>query len=320
MATIRQLPSGKWNAQVRIKGYPTKTAKHLTREEAEQWAKDLERDLKRVSPPIEFLIPSYLEEVMLKEGKRRGAYETTRSRLAVVGRNLKGKPLEAITSEDISTYKVERLKQVSGSTVRLELQLLSRVLRWASTEKGIACSDVVKPVKLPNAGKPRTKIVEEFEYRMILERASEKSKAIIMLAWETAMRRGELLAITPSMVDFKQKVIHLSDEQTKNGEGRDVPLSSNALSLLRKLCDGRQHNSRLFILTPYAVTQAFRRAARLSHVYGVCFHSLRHTAITRYAEMGFNTIQLQCISGHKSISMLARYSHIKASKVADLMG
>ncbi|WP_029570304.1 tyrosine-type recombinase/integrase [Pantoea ananatis] len=320
MATFRQLPSGKWNAQVRIKGYPTKTATRSTREEVEQWALQFENELKKEMPCLSHFISDYLEEVMMKDGKRRGGYEATSYRLNTLVRMLNGKPLESLTSEDIAAYKLQRSKQVSGSTVRLELQLLSRVLRWANSEKGVVCSDVVKPVKLPNAGKPRSKIVEEHEYKMILERVSEKAKAIIMLAWETAMRRNELLAITPSMVDFKKRVIHLSDEQTKNGEGRDVPLSSNALTLLRELCGGRQANSRLFILTPYAVTQAFRRAARESHVYGVCFHSLRHTAITRYAEKGLNTIQLQCISGHKSISMLARYSHIKASSVADLMG
>jgi len=320
MATFRQLPSGKWNAQVRVKGLPTKTATRPTKAEVELWASQLERELKKESPSLSHFIPVYLEEVMMKDGKRRGGYEATSYRLNTLARMFDGKPLEIITSEDVAAYKLMRSRQVAGSTVRLELQLLSRLLRWANSEKGITCSDVVKPVKLPNAGKPRTKIVEEHEFKMILESVSDKAKAIIMLAWETAMRRNELLAITPSMVDFRKCVIHLSDEQTKNGEGREVPLSSNALALLRELCDGRQANSRLFILTPYAVTQAFRRAARLSHVYGVCFHSLRHTAITRYAEMGLNTIQLQCISGHKSISMLARYSHIKASSVADLMG
>lgn len=320
MATVRQLPSGKWNAQVRIKGYPTKTATRSTREEVEQWAIEQERDIKKEANTIESLKAIYLEEVMTRNGKQRGGYESAKFKLNTVGRILNGKTLEALTSEDAVAYRQARIKEVSGSTVRLEMQLLSRFLRWANTEKGIACSDVVKPVKLPNAGKPRSKIVEENEYRMILERASEKAKAIIMLAWETAMRRNELLAITPSMVDFKKRVIHLSDEQTKNGEGRDVPLSKAAVSLLETLCDGREANSRLFTLTPYAVTQAFRRAARLSYVHGVCFHSLRHSAITRYAEKGLNTIQLQCISGHKSISMLARYSHIKASSVADLMG
>lgn len=189
---------------------------------------------------------------------------------------------------------------------------------------------------MPEAGKPRDKVLTPLQYKMILERVEtcrsklsgslqgmSEAKAIIIIAWETAMRRGEILAITPSMIDFKQRVIHLSDEQTKNAKARDVPLSSVAIELLRALCEGkeneRQRNCRLFSLRPYSVSQAFRRACVESRIEGVCFHSLRHTCITRYAEKGLNTIQLQCISGHKDITMLARYSHIKASSVAALM-
>lgn len=36
MATITQFSSGKWNAQVRIKGYLTKTATRFTKEKVEQ--------------------------------------------------------------------------------------------------------------------------------------------------------------------------------------------------------------------------------------------------------------------------------------------
>ncbi|EAW8023129.1 site-specific integrase, partial [Salmonella enterica] len=86
-----------------------------------------------------------------------------------------------------------------------------------------------------------------------------------------------------------------------------------------QLCDGRDKHARLFNLTPYAVTQAFRRAARLAKVYGVCFHSLRHSAITRAAEKGLSTVQLMAVSGHKTITMLSRYSHIKAENVAHLL-
>lgn len=154
---------------------------------------------------------------------------------------------------------------------------------------------------------------------MILSFASEKSKPIIELAYETAMRRNELLAITPAMVDLNKRIIKLSDDQTKNGEGRKVPLSSKAVEMLRVLCDGRDKHARLFDLTPYAVTQAFRRAARLAKVYNVCFHSLRHTAITNAAEKGLSTIQLMAVSGHKTITMLSRYSHIKAENVAHLL-
>lgn len=319
MATIRQLPSGKWNAVIRVKGLPTKTTTRDTRAEVEQWAREQEQKVKQGANTVDSLKAVYLEEVMIKNGKERGGYESIKFKLDTLHRTLKGKALESLTTEDVVTYRQTRIKEVSGSTVRLELQLLSRLLRWAAAEKGIECKDVVAGVKLPDAGKPRDKIIEPSEYQMILDRISDKAKPIVMLAWETAMRRNEILAITPSMVDFKKKVIHLSDEMTKNGEGRDVPLSKAAVALLETLCDGWDKKLPLFNLTPYAVTQAFRRAARLARVSGVCFHSLRHTAITRYAEKGFNTIQLQCISGHKSITMLARYSHIKASSVADLM-
>lgn len=311
MATLRQLPSGKWQAQIKLAGKPAKSSTHPTKEAAEAWVADCERVNKIDLLEIPKLFAEYLQTVMILNEKKRGGYEAIFYKLQNLEQNLTVKRLESLTPENVAEYRQERLKAVSGSTVRLEMQLLSRVLRWAASEKGIACKDVVQGVKLPEAGKARSKIIEPIEYSMILGNASVKAKPVIELAWHTAMIRNEILAITSAMVDFTKRVINLSDEQTKNGEGRAVPLNKAAVALLTALCDGRDKNARLFAITPYGITKAFRRSARLSGVHGVCFHSLRHSAITRYAEMGLNTIQLQAISGHKSITMLARYSHIK---------
>lgn len=320
MATPRKLSSGKWNIQVRVKGFPQRTITRDTKAECEQAAREvLQNYTLKPSNTIESLADKYLQDVMIRDGRRRGGYEATKFRLVTIGRSLNQKPLEELTKEDVLSLRTDRLKSISGLTVRLEMQLLSRFLRWAAAEQSVKCLDVVDGVKLPEPGKARSKVIEPYEYKMILDYASDKAKPIIMVAWETAMRRNEILALTPSMINFNKKVISLAYDQTKNGEAREVPLSSTALILLKQLCDGREIGEKLFTLTPYAVTQAFRRAARLAHVYGVCFHSIRHTTITRYAEKGFNTLQLQCISGHKTIAMLARYSHLKASKVADLM-
>lgn len=336
MATLRKIPSGKWNAQVRIKGHATKTKTFLTKPEAEQWALSCEEALKKTESTISALSNDYLEEVLTRNGKQRGGYDSIRNRLVNLDKHFKSIPLEKITSEGVAAYKVLRLKNAANGTVRLELQLLSRFLRWAASEKGVACVDAVKLVRMPEAGKPRDKILTPQQFKMVLDRLEtcrsklsgslqgmSEAKAIIILAWETAMRRGEILAITPAMIDFKQRVIHLSEEQTKNEDARDVPLSSVALDLLKALCEGKENerlrNCRLFTLRPYSVSQAFRRACIESKIEGVCFHSLRHTCISRYAEKGLNTIQLQCISGHKDITMLARYSHVRASSVAALM-
>ncbi len=319
MATIRKLPSGKWNVMIRVKGEPTKSVTRETRLECEQWLAEYEGEKNKPTHTVEKLTTPYMQEIMIRAGKKRGGYEATYFRLVVIARVLKEKPLEALTKEDVIAYRNERVNAVSGSTVRLELQLLSRLLRWAADEKGVACTDVVAGVKLPEAGKAREEIIEPLQLQMILSFASDKSKPIIELAYETAMRRNEILAITPAMVDLNKRIIRLSDDQTKNGEGRNVPLSTKACEMLRVLCDGRDKRARLFDLTPYAVTQAFRRAARLAKVYNVCFHSLRHTAITRAAEKGLSTVQLMAVSGHKTITMLSRYSHIKPENIAHLL-
>lgn len=316
MATIRKLPSGKYNVQIRKYGQKPLSSTHLTIEAAEAWIALHE---KPTAIKIADLYSVYLDSVMIKNGVKRGGYMATDFRLQTLYKNLSVDTLEAITIEVVLKYRDLRIQHVSGSTVRLELQLLSRLLRWAKAEKGIECVDHVAAVKLPEAGKAREAIVEPDDLRKILKWASEKSKPIITLAYETAMRRNEILAITPKMIDFDKRIIRLTDDMTKNGEGRNVPLTLNAVDLLRVLCKDKAPNAKLFDLTPYAVTQAFRRAARIAEVENVCFHSLRHTAITRAAEKGLSTVQLMAVSGHKTISMLARYSHIKAENIAHLL-
>lgn len=320
MATIRQLPSGKWQVQIRVKGFPQKSATRDTKAECEQFAIEFEQANAAKTPnTVESLADKYLQQVMIRDGKKRGGYEATKFRLKTVHRTLDGKNLEAITKEDIVAYRNERVNHVSGSTVRLELQLLSRFLRWANEEHQVACSDVTAGVKLPEPGKAREAIVEPDDLRKILKWASEKSKPIIILAYETAMRRNEILAITPYMVDLDKRIIRLMDSQTKNGEARKVPLTLKAVELLRDLCKGKERHEKLFDLTPYAVTQAFRRAARIAEIENVCFHSLRHTAITNAAEKGLSTVQLMAVSGHKTLAMLGRYAHVKAESIAHLL-
>ena len=73
MATIRQLPSGKFNVQVRVKGFPQKTITRDTRAECEQAANEYLAGLQS-SPThtVENLNAPYMEAVMIRAGKKRG--------------------------------------------------------------------------------------------------------------------------------------------------------------------------------------------------------------------------------------------------------
>lgn len=49
------------------------------------------------------------------------------------------------------------------------------------------------------------------------------------------------------------------------------------------------------------------------------FHDLRHEAVSRLVEAGLTDQQVSAISGHKSMQMLKRYTHLRAEDlVAEL--
>ena len=101
--------------------------------------------------------------------------------------------------------------------------------------------------------------------------------------------------------------VHLKD--TKNGEGRFVPLTNNIKNVLK---DINRTSDQLFSISEHAVTVAFRRAIKKSNLNNLSFHTLRHEAITRFFEMGLTIPEVASISGHKSWSMLRRYTHLQS--------
>ncbi len=139
---------------------------------------------------------------------------------------------------------------------------------------------------------------------------------LVRFTLETAMRRGELLGLRWSDIDFDKQTAFL--ERTKNGESRTVPLSSSAIKMLRDL--PRSIDGRVFPLKAQTVAAAFMKAVKRAEIEDFHFHDLRHMAITRLAEKLPNLIELSSVSGHKSLAMLKRYYHPDAAVLARKLG
>jgi len=140
----------------------------------------------------------------------------------------------------------------------------------------------------------------------------------IQLAIETGMRLGELLSISIQDVNLDTKTVRL--HVTKNGESRDVPLSTKALAVIETLIDDRT-TGRLFVnwTTPDGFKCTFRRVYQAAGVEGLRFHDLRREATSRFFEKGLNPVQVAAITGHKTLQMLQRYTRLKASDLAKLL-
>lgn len=63
---------------------------------------------------------------------------------------------------------------------------------------------------------------------------------------------------------------------------------------------------------PYCSHPASTQALRAARISGLRFHDLRHEAVSRLVEAGLNDQEVAAISGHKSMQMLKRYTHLRA--------
>lgn len=141
-------------------------------------------------------------------------------------------------------------------------------------------------------------------------------KPMVILAIESAMRRGELLSMRWGNVNLNEQFVHLED--TKNGESRNVPLSSRAIETLKAL--PRALDGRVLPITPEALKNAFERARKRANLEHFNFHDLRHEAVSRLFERGWNVMEVAAVSGHKDLQSLKRHTNLKASDLAKKMG
>lgn len=113
-------------------------------------------------------------------------------------------------------------------------------------------------------------------------------------------------------VDPARRTAHL--QETKNGTPRTVPLSPAALRVLKAM--PRDVSGRVFPLTQSAVAHAWERATRQAGIQGLRFHDLRQVTTSRLFEKGLNLMEVGAITGHKTLQMLKRYTHLRAGDLA----
>jgi integrase len=315
MATFRKR-GDKWQARVQRSGQSSLAKSFNTKAEAVKWARHTESQLdlgtlapKKTMPPLIRIVDRYLAEVT--PTKKGAAQELNRGR-QIARTSLGSMQLDKITSEVVSKYRDGRLRGVSNNTVRLELAFISVVFEQCAKEWGYKVSNPIKQIRIPKPGKPRQRRLRPGEEEALLAACAESSAtylhSLVVLAIETGMRFGELVSITWDNVDLTARTIHLPD--TKNGHPRTVPLSTRALEALNSLSSS--DGMKVFAQHRGTIRAAFGAALKRSGVSSdLRFHDLRHEAVTRLFEKGLNPIEVGMISGHRSMSMLQRYTHMR---------
>lgn len=352
MATIRQTIHGTWQVQIRRKGYPTQTRTFDKKSEGEIWARDVERDIdkgefKDRRNAQDTTLYEVLKRYLERDAPKLKSAESVEFRIEAFKSHKMAKySMAALTPTVIQNWIDDRLKDgVSGSTVNRELSVLRSAIKKGILSFDLNIDNPVHGTHRPKEAPPRERRLFDGEEERILAAIEVVKrgdnghfagpqnawmKPVVIFAIETAMRRGEILALTWPHVNLKKRTAHLVD--TKNGTSRTVPLTQRAVMLLESL--PRSIDSRVFPLTENALKLSFRRAVERSlkrykdecksegvaadprYLVDLHFHDLRHEGASRLARV-FMPHELAKICGWKDLKMVMRYYQAKTEDLLE---
>lgn len=315
---------------------------NAAKKSAEAWARMIESEMDRGV----FVSRAEAEATTLKEALERYAREVTPQKKGAKreldrierwkSNKLASRPLASLRGSDFAAFRDEwREAGKAENTIRLELALLSHLFKVARTDWGMeALANPTDNMSKPRGSQERDRRFLPGEEPELLKHLGARRNIYIKPAVEfavaTAMRQSEILGLRWDDIDLGRKVALLRD--TKNGEARRVPLSPAALMILEQL--PHRLDGKVFAVTQDGLIRGFASAlaaARKEYI-GNCskndqqpdtrsfvdlrFHDMRHEATSRLFEAGFNPMEVAAITGHKTLQMLKRYTHLQAETLA----
>lgn len=252
---------------------------------------------------------------------KRGVTEETFRLKALERHRMARLAISNVTPQVIADFRDERLKDCSASTVIRDLAVLSSIFNHGRREWNLPVQNPVTLVRKPRTPPGRDRVLSVEEEARLLHHAQPEGRRnpllwpLVVVALESAMRRGELLGLSWADVHLERAVVRLP--LTKNGSSRWVPLSRRAVSALASI---ERTSEGPFPISIAALDKMFGRLCRRAGLEDLRFHDLRHTATTRLALRLPNVIELAAVTGHQSLQMLKRYYHPSAEALALKLG
>lgn len=348
-----------YRVMIRLKGHPQASATFARLTDAREWAAKTEADMKAgrwFGAARRKTFADLLEKYKVAAAPNLKTWADVERRLGYWRDKFGSDLLENITPDRIAECRDELLAKPktygsgkrSGADVNRTIAALSaamthavKVLHWIGHNP---CERVTKPKE---AG-ARVRFLSDEELPRLLEavRKSDHPDLLpaVLLALTTGARRGEIMGLRWSQIDFKGRTITLNHGETKNGTGRALPLVGEVAELLqarakvRRIGDDRVFPPAEGCTRPLNLREPWKAALVAAGIdvrpatrsgrgkqsapdamtSDFRWHDLRHTAASYLTMAGVSAIEIARVLGHKTLAMSLRYSHLAPGRVTEL--
>ena len=230
--------------------------------------------------------------------------------------------LNQIKVKDIETLRSEILKDREVATWNKVLTILKhafkKAFQWGYIPE--VSSKLIMEVRPSKGAGKRLKYLTQEEFQRLLSFLPEHLKPLVTVAGFTGMRKSELLQLKWQDIDFNLKVIHI--KKTKTHEMRTVPMNETVYQTLRQLWLNRNLSCEyVFTYKGKPIRDNFKHgfntAVRKAGLEDFHFHDLRHCFVSWLSQAGIPLRTIMELSGHKTLSMALRYSHLADRNLKD---
>ncbi len=347
MATIEKRTTDdgtSYRVKVRLTGFPPETATFERLTDAKAWATKIEADMKAgrhfgASKRHTFseLADEYTPHAKDKPRLDYWLGVFGPERLDSITPQRIKKETEKLLAEDTGRHRRatgEPLKR-TGATVNRYLAALSACLSYGVKEQGWIERNPMEKVRRPPESQGRVRFLSDDERQRLLDacRPHADLYLAVVLSLTTGARQAEIMGLRWGQIDFARQVITLA--KTKNGDRRALPLVGEAFTLLRERGRVRTlHDDRVFPPTAQArkadsldLRTSWESALKEAGIKDFHWHDLRHTAASYLAMSGVSLVEIAKVLGHRTLAMVARYSHLSdghivatGTKLAERLG
>jgi integrase len=223
-----------------------------------------------------------------------------------------------ITNDRITQYVTYRQEEkASSGTVNGELATLSRMFVLAIRAGKAGSKPYIAKLKLSNI---RKGFFEVEQFQGLLRHLPDEIKPVAITAYVTGWRvHDEILARQKSHLDLREGWLRLDPGETKNGEGRNFPLTP----MLKAALEQQAQKTRALELAKGAIIPwlfhrngkpitsfrgAWKKACKAAGVPGKIPHDFRRTACRNLERAGVDRASAMKMVGHKTESVYRRYA------------
>jgi len=307
----------KWWIRYRFNGELVRKSIGYDKKLAEETLKairgDIVRDEHRLKKNKERrLFNEMVEEYFIEKADKR-SLDRDRASLKVLGNEFKNKLIDEITSKDIEAYINKRKVKVSGGTVNREIACLRCMLNIAIKKGYIEQNPAKNAKRLKEAPWRHKYVFSEDEMFQLINAASLHLRPILLMAFGTGLRKGDLLGLRWKDIDFDHGIITVYMQKTESFI--EIPM----LPMIRRLLENMKIKSNSEYVLTYKdkqigdIKRTFQTALKESGLKekGYRFHDIRRTFATLLYNQGVHLIKIQRLLGHKSVLTTERYLGVK---------